>query len=204
MKILNLLLVSLFLTSCSTINNNSKTELLSFDENPMGENGYMTVNKANIFDGANDFNTISFDDLDDNREFTVYVNFRNKQEGVIKNARHYIDFNKSGSENNLKIKGYLVGDNAKKIEDFVTIVDLPQTGWNIRFLDGSIRVDDRKGSKGTLCSEEFPNLNIPYYSEIKDLYEVKIGDLPYDSHKGWCSQGYVFLKFTIDDKSKLK
>lgn len=176
-------------------------KVMRFDEGAMGIDGFMTINKSGTFNGANQKSTISYYELDSiYREFTIYINFRNDKDGIIKNAQAEIEMKKFGNDKSTTIKGYLFGDNAQEISDEVFITNLPEVGWNLRFIDGFIRIDDRKSSKGRLCSEAFPELGLPINFNIIDPYSIIIGDLPYDDHKGWCTQGYVFMRYAIDLK----
>jgi hypothetical protein len=174
----------------------------SFDPEPYGNDGFNTINTDCLDDCANDYNSVSFNNVmnNGNGEFTVYLNFRNQSSGTLQNARASVNFPSSGTSSSATINASLNGNNAGQINDSSQITGMPDS-WEIDYLDGFVRVEEHYSEPNNVpCSDAFPG-NWPWQiNNINNPSNVTIGDL-HDWGNGWCDQGYVFLKFRITDTS---
>lgn len=170
----------------------------SFDPQPMGNHGFTTINNCEHAGCANVKNTISYNELGNNKEFTVFINFRNNSAGTILNARGHVTYPASGQGGQATLQGRLSSNNASQITDTAFLTNLP-SNWQIQFVSGEVYVDDRVGSQGTLCSTAFPELGIPWENSVSNPGNVYIRDLTYGQHQGWCEQGYIEAHFRVID-----
>ena len=170
----------------------------SFDPEPIGNDGFNTINTDCSSDCANDFNSVSYNNIVTNGggEFTVYLNFRNASSEDLTGANASINFPSSGTSSSATINGQLNGSNAGAINDASYVNNLPDS-WEIEFVDGFVRVEEHTSTTGQTCSELFPgtwpwqfNYSNPNFTTVGTLHEW--GD-------GWCDQGYVFATFRVTD-----
>lgn len=171
----------------------------SFDPQPMGNHGFTTINNCDYAGCANVKNTVSYNELGNNKEFTVFINFRNNSAGTIFAARgHVTPSASSGQGGSVTFQGRLSSTNTPQITDTALLTNLP-SNWQIQYVRGEVYVDDRVGNQGTLCSVAFPELGIPWSNTVSNPGNVYIRDLTYGQHLGWCEQGYIEATYKVVD-----
>jgi hypothetical protein len=170
----------------------------SFDPQPDSSvnYGFATINTNCSDDCANERNSISFNELPNNGEFTVYLDFRNRTAGTITNARGKVTLPTANGSSTATIIGQLSGGGASSISDNVTITNLP-SDWEIEFVQGMVRVREHYSNLGNSCTDTTPG-TYPWENSFSNYSSIAIGDL-HDWNNGWCDQGYVFAKFRITD-----
>jgi hypothetical protein len=170
----------------------------SFDPEPIGNDGFNTINTDCSSDCANDYNTVSYDNVVNNGsgEFTVYLNFRNASSGDLTGANASVSVPSSGTSSSVTINGQLNGNFVDSIDDVSYVNNLPDS-WEIEFVDGFVRVEEHTSTTGQTCSELFPG-TWPWQFNFSNPGFTTIGTL-HDWGDGWCDQGYVFATFRVID-----
>lgn len=160
----------------------------------MNEHNFFSINSFNGPGAGNQVSSLRYDQLNENKEFYVFFNFRNKTKGTIKNSTAKISYEQYNNE--IIFTGRMNGENATGVVGNTFIRNLPVGKWDLKFLTGRIYVDDREGNKGTLCSEAFPELNIPWEKKVINTGKIMISDLPFGKHGDGVHR--VTLNYTIN------
>ncbi|MCA9352679.1 hypothetical protein KC901_00675 [Patescibacteria group bacterium] len=170
----------------------------SFDPEPLGNDGFNTINTGCSNDCANDYNEVSYSNIVNNGggEFTVYLNFRNASSGTLNGANASISFPSSGTSSTATFSAQLNGSNAGAINDTSYVTNLPNN-WQIEFVSGFVRVEEHYTNSGTSCSNVYPG-TWPWQFSFSNPGYTTIGNL-HDWGDGWCDQGYVFARFRVID-----